>query len=821
MPARWTAIRIQYRRNPISKRASEENGSANGARGHEGDEPFGAERNGATDPSRAGVGVGAPSATAERPHLTPAQPAVTAAPAALAGRPAAVGRRVVLDLALIALIGLAALALAGLLGSFRPYVLFVAAIVVPGAAVVTALGVDDVLTAVVLSISISLGLDIAGGLGLAWASYWHPTLIAVIFGAASLLVLIWDLVRVPVAASRNEPHAARDTSAEPAQDTERASATGAIGRWLTAGAHVPLVLGIVAWVLSLSSIHTGNLGQYGLPPALPFLWYAGLALVLVGAVIAIWGTPRPSGWLIAGYVLGVTAILYATIPAITSVPQYSWLYKHVGVVGYIQQHGHTTPSIDIYNRWPGFFAGSAMLAKLAGLRSIIPVVGWAEPFFTALAAGLTAAIAHAISRSKRVAGAAALIFLVGNWVGQAYFSPQAVAFVLALALLLVVVRTLVTAAGAERVTRLIARVVRRPQLTPELPLQLQWPRVATVTVILVLDFVITASHQLTPYMLILQVGLLALLGIVRPWLVVLGMIVITVAYLLPNLSYVSHNYGLFTSIDPFNNVQHAQLYEANPGPGKSFNSHTAQALTFILWLAAAAGAFVLARRGLGRRALLLIVLAVMPFCLIFGNNYGGEASLRVILFSTPACAVLIAWALSGIVRPLARVLTFGVLAAVMAALFLAAYFGTSEINITTPSEVTAAQYVYAHASRGSVIMLSAPNFPTRLASNYNEFRGPKGEDDPNLLSANTLRYRSLGPADIPVVISAIHRYARTGFLVFSKSQTEYAQVFRLTPPGQLQNLERAVARSPRFRLWYASGDTRVYQLVGTGGGRGG
>ena len=46
----------------------------------------------------------------------------------------------------------------------------------------------------------------------------------------------------------------------------------------------------------------------------------------------------------------------------------------------------------------------------------------------------------------------------------------------------------------------------------------RWQRGLALTLVIVLDFAIVAAHQLTPYMVIVQVGGLAVLGVVwRGW----------------------------------------------------------------------------------------------------------------------------------------------------------------------------------------------------------------------------------------------------------------------------------------------------------------
>lgn len=105
-------------------------------------------------------------------------------------------RRLAFDLVLLWLCALGALAVAGLLGPARPFVVLVAALSVPGGAVLTRLNVDNTLTAVAITIGLSLGLDIAGSLALVWSTYWHPVVLAHLLGAGSAILLVWDILRL-------------------------------------------------------------------------------------------------------------------------------------------------------------------------------------------------------------------------------------------------------------------------------------------------------------------------------------------------------------------------------------------------------------------------------------------------------------------------------------------------------------------------------------------------------------------------------------------------------------------------------------------------
>ncbi len=100
-----------------------------------------------------------------------------------------------IDVALLVLCGLAALAIAGALGPARPVVVLLAALFVPGGAALTLLDVSEPLSAAALAVGLSLALEIAGSLAIVWTTYWHPVVLALVLGAASVALLSRDLAR--------------------------------------------------------------------------------------------------------------------------------------------------------------------------------------------------------------------------------------------------------------------------------------------------------------------------------------------------------------------------------------------------------------------------------------------------------------------------------------------------------------------------------------------------------------------------------------------------------------------------------------------------
>lgn len=585
---------------------------------------------------------------------------------------------------------------------------------------------------------------------------------------------------------------------------------------------LPVVIALVIWRLSLRHVDVTNLGSYGLPPALPITWYLALSLSVVGAVTAITAR-RTSGLIMVVYVVAIAIILFGTVPVLSAQPHYSWVYQHIGVVRYLEAHGKVNPSIDIYNRWPGFFALGAAFSSVAGRPNPEPYASWAELFFLLLDAVLVMAAVKAITREVRIAAGAGLIFIVTNWIEQTYYSPQAFAFALGLALIAVMLRQLrVNETNySKRLIRLIERVGRVPQLSVQTDATPKWPRWAAIAVVLSLDAVVVASHQLTPYMLLAGVALLMLAGVARPWWVLMGMGIMTFAYLGANFNFIERNYGVFSSIDPLNNVFGVAASKIPgfgtqaPAAGETFHTHAELLSIATLWLGALCAMIRLLRRGLLVRSLPFVVLAVSPFAVAFAQSYGGEAPLRILLFSGPWTAALISWALATVTRRRLRWLLMASLAVAFTALFVPSFFGAEELYIVSAGEVRASDWFYYHAPPRSVLLYAAPGFPARYGATFPEFRGPGEAEAPTLMAVSSFRNRQLGVADVENVVALIKQYGQRGYIVFAKDETAYAELYRLTPPGALEHLESAVARSPDFRLWYGNRDARIYEMLPT------
>jgi hypothetical protein len=729
------------------------------------------------------------------------------------------GRSCRIPLSVLTLVVVAALLELVVTGSARACILFIAAMVAPGTVVTYQLRLvheRHVASFAAVAVTVSLAIEIGIALFMVWTGLWYPGvfggLLAVACATACVAQIagklrerggLLPLLREPVKAMR-AAHGGRGVLYPLQRLTARPFGISKP----TVGALVLLVAAIAVWAASLSSLTLYRLGSYGLPPALSSPWYAALAIVLIGSVVLIWGQ-RFNGWVVAAYLVATAVILFATVPAVSDVPQYAWSYKHIGVASYVQVHGATLPGHDIYQRWPGFFAVAAWLSSITG-ASIASFATWNELFFTLLDMGLVFALTTQVSSDRRVWATATLLFLITNWVGQNYFSPQCMAYALDLLLLFVVFgRSLGGETTAPAVARAFAAILRNKVSAEALPQSSVWTP-GTVVLAVFVNVVMVATHQLTPYILVAQLVALALLGAVRPWYMAGIAGILAVGYLLPNLSFVQSHYGLISGLNPIDNAQvtvglaeHRAAIAAHIGGVLSYTAALLAAVSFVRLL-------VVERTV--TRTLAIGAGLVAPFIILFGSNYGGEASLRIFMFSSPWRDILIAMGFATLrKRPRLAVGALGALA--ITAIFLYAAFDSEATNVYPRSEVQASSYFYAHAPAHSELMLAGKDFPTWLGARYAAMAGELGDASPALLDQPAFKHHVPEPADLRTIVGVLAGASPRPFLVFSTTESLYARDFGPGSEAQLRRLEDAVRRSPRFHVWLQNRDTRIYEMV--------
>jgi hypothetical protein len=566
------------------------------------------------------------------------------------------------------------------------------------------------------------------------------------------------------------------------------------------------------------------LGPYGLPAVLPIVFYAGLALLVVSAGIEL-ARSCPSRWRMSIHAVALVIVLYGTAPLVYSEGRYGWLYKTIGVVQYINAHGQLNRHIDIYQNWPGFFALAAWFGKVAGVGSPLAYAKWAQLVFELAALPLLYLIYDALSLTVRQRWLALLLYPASNWIAQDYFSPQALGTLLSLGIMAITIRWFYVGNSLEN-----RRSGRLPSTAmADQPSSRQSPSragrsVLLCSTLLLVYIALTFTHELSPYMLTIQVGALVALRLLRPVWLPIALAAIAIGYLLPRFDYVNSHYGLLNSIGNFfGNAAPPSVAAATVPRSQLLIQRCAEALSLSMLGLALAGAW-LGRRS-GRTVLGLLFLAFSPFALLAVQHYGNEGLLRAYLFSLPWTAALAASALiskSGSHRAArpdrgAFLRLFHVGSAIRGAailgfalaLFFPAFFGDDSFNMMPQPEVAVVTSFLQSAPAGPVYA-AIDNAPLADTARYNLYPVRA------IFGSNGLMGRRSARPDIANVIasnSVIYtRGIQPAYVMVSSSMIAYNNAYGTTPPVSFTILLRALAHSHSWKLILDQAGTKIYEL---------
>ena len=655
------------------------------------------------------------------------------------------------------------------------------ACVPPGAAVMCWVDSEYGVVQAGLTLTISLAVTAIVTAVMIWLTAWHPKALFAVT-ALSALSCALRLRR------RGIPFAAWTMPVR------------GEGMWVRI---LPLVVGMAAWGYGISQIQIDSLSTYGLLGSANFWFVIGLAALVGGGLFELLSR-APRAWLLCAYIAALIIVIYAAVPILFKVPEYEWVYKHIGIIQSFSTYGKITDPSSIYDQWPALFT---TVAAVSGIAKVGPLnfAAWGPLAFELADAILLLGIFRMLAVNRRSAYLA--VFLYEGfvaWIGQDYLSPQAFGYTLWLGIALIIVRWLLMPglAPAQRrgiVSRLRGRVLVRMPVPPTAsPAErgLAW------TLIIVLYFAIVAAHQLTPYMVLLGVGALVILGLLwRGWLFLAVLTLVAVSYLLPRYGLVSQFGGLFSGGNALDNAAGAGLVV--PGAPEKFTAEFVHVLGVAMWLLALV-AIASKWRSLGRVAI-PAVLAFSPCLIVVVQSYGGEAIYRVFMFSAPWCAILIADALIEFRSIVWRRLLVACACTATLAAGIEGLYGPARSFAFMPQELTASLWLYSHAPRGSLLVLPADNFPVLEAPDYASFNETAMPADPTE-GAVWLKEGDLTAVDQWLASFRISN----DYVVFSKSMQNYRSYFGV-PVGYSQ-LVSDVAHAPGWSVVYRNADTTIYRV---------
>jgi hypothetical protein len=314
---------------------------------------------------------------------------------------------------------------------------------------------------------------------------------------------------------------------------------------------------------------------------------------------------------------------------------------------------------------------------------------------------------------------------------------------------------------------------------------------------------VIVSHQLSPVMLILSLGALAVM-IGRPPVWALAVLVAIEAWwLYLSYDFVSAHFRIF-SLDLA-----ATARPAAPSlPGAELGVNASRAAMVALVLLAACG--VVRRLRAGHLDLGALTLAAAPALAMGIQVYGGEAPLRAYLFALPWLAFFVAAACDA--TPVHAAWRVFCVTVVLGAGTLFGYFGQEMVNLMGHDDVAASRWWLDNSPPGASLTLVAPNFPSRLNARYAEHL----DSPPSLVETPGFRPHRLGTRDVPALEALLRRNgAPARYVALSPSGARYARFYGLAPAGSFERLARALEKAPCFQLVYRRGAASIFEYVPT------
>jgi hypothetical protein len=588
---------------------------------------------------------------------------------------------------------------------------------------------------------------------------------------------------------------------------------------LTAGA-------VFLWAISLTEIDLRRMNDLGLVSVLPGTLYLALALVTISFCISLRDIELHKPLVVAN-VLVLIVMLYGIAPIVEHEPKLAAAWRHTGVIEYITRTGHVDPRIDAYFDWPGFFIAGAFVTKVAGLGSAVTLARWGPIFFNFLFLLPLIAIFRSATRDERAVWIAVWFFYASNWVGQDYFSPQALSFFLYLALLALLLRWFVRSrrlglglparlgiSTPGWVLRSIRRAGRIPVAPPAESELLPAQRVGLTVVAIVILAVVAAMHQLTPFAILLALAALVLANqtsarglpllaavITGAWITFMA-----TAYLKGHLSSVTGKIGHLEE-----NVQSNVGARLSGSPEHRHVASERLLFSMSVWGLGILGAV---RAFKDRRPYVAyLLLAAAPFALVVLQPYGGEVVLRVYMFALPFVALLASSLFASRIAATRTWPRTTVLVCVSAGLLggnLIARYGNERLEYFTRGDVAATRQLYRLARPGAVLVAGSRNLPWKFKE-YDEFKYRIVAETDVWKRAESTN-GDMGPV-VKEVEAMMKGGGREGsYLIVTRSQRVYLEGFGYAPAGSLGRFEKAIARSPAFRSVYTNPDGDIFVL---------
>ncbi|GAA4520962.1 hypothetical protein [Nonomuraea ferruginea] len=627
------------------------------------------------------------------------------------------------------------------------------------------------------------------------------------------------------------------------------------GRWARLLASAPrwlpvlLVLeGLVMYVLAVKAppgpywgVDPEEINGLGLISALPVTAFAAILIMVVSFFVTV-AQSTDRKFLLLFQIAAITFALHGVGALVAEEPRFPTAYIHAGFVEFIGRTGETAINIDARMGWPGFFALFAFVTKAAGIEDLTPILNWSPLLSNLLYLLPFVLILRQVVATTRARWFAALLFILVQWIGQDYFSPQGFTFALYLVFVAILLRWFGRVEPRTKpippkgLRRLLARL---DAMTPgELANtgMFRADKLLMLMLLLALFVAATASHQITPFMMLgvltafllfkrtsLTWGLPFFLGlVVLTWIsyMAVGFWVGQIDTIFGGLGRVLDNLQTNTG-DRIEGTDalHALVLQARLG------------ILVVILALAAVGLFRRLHRGVFDRAAL--ILLCVPALALAMQSYGGEMGLRIYMFALPGACLLAAYAFfpnmpadsadvreetvplrkrnvrfnPDLTRKISLVLA-ACMAVAFAGAFLVARYGNEKFERVTSGEVAAMHHVYEHDKPSARVVYLVPKLGPEVTPTL-----PWGERDIELVNFAGQAQVFKDPTNITGVIDSLKpgpESPRNTYVVVSRGQVSYLQLNEGFPEGWGEKFRAALDAAPELKRVFSNDDAALY-----------
>jgi hypothetical protein len=599
---------------------------------------------------------------------------------------------------------------------------------------------------------------------------WHPSVMAVLFGATAVWVHVIGCRRAlsgPLGAGILR------SVRLPGRGSLDASVACSMG-------------GTLLWLAGMATTrHVGAPGVLGFLPDAPVYWYLGLVLLVAGIVLS-----RGKDELRAAFgAVSLLAALTVTPSVVYGMPRSQSAAKHIDLVQNILQAHSISSAAGIYKAYSGFFSAIAWLCDVSAMHNVTGIATY-FPFFIDLIAlaGLRVLFGRLTASRYRIWVAITLVILV-NSIGADYFSPQAVGFSMGVGVF-------------------------------GLALDRDFPGLSErgrMGILLLAGCAMAVTHELSPYIVGGALVVLVVFRVIRPWYVPLLILVPAGIWAFINRGDLSG----FISLSDFGNLSnfapppqaHAVGLERLP-----IVKESSYALALGLLILIVVAGVALVRNIKSKPSWAFMVSTGVGLALVAVNPYGNEGIFRAALFAIPWLASVSTQVITATRKRFASI-AYGVIGVVLLGTYLVSMFGLDNTDVIRPADFQALITYQDTASPYSYMLgLSyGDNLPVSV-----DF--PQGANHfvtwGTLITQAEAEDTKPSVQDADAIAQQYFKYAKDNdgetrqlYAVYSPASAEYDVDYGLQTISVAEAWRSALSASPDWKVVYSSDGSYLFRVA--------